>query len=453
MQSHRFFIAPFLPHSYYLLIKAWLAKVEQPLALDVTELVNCAQIEDTGTVIFDGRYDLGLWVRGNPEGKPNLVSHVTFQTYFEAMVAGDDDLEDLPLKRRPGARDTYEIRGWPQIADSGVIYKPRSYLHNRWPLRLGRGNRAGRAALLAMFDAMSADTPERAAQPVTQPITLRQVRSRTQTILPCFQEGKKVGSSLRQLEQLGVITELRHVRHNTTYQLNLPAFDRTPDIHPERVAAACGLDLAVDEAWVELVCAFLAAQLQPIEQAATLWGQLRKHHRVLETAEDARRVTALVRQRQGNRSTGVGRVMRDYQRQKAADEGWLLSHPFALALNLGGGVKIDDIWMPALSGADVHLRATQLLLSVQCGPEVTEFAASDALQGAKLWIMQGMNMMSVSDNLRVSPARVGAQVVLDCNHLHGQLDYSQPFSILLLDARTSADVQIVGRFRVRHTLR
>lgn len=453
MQPHRFFIAPFLPDSYYLVIKSWLSKVEQPLELDVVELVNCAQAEDTDVVIFDGLYDLARWVRSNQDGQPNLVSHVTFQAYFRQMAADENSEEDLPLRRRPGARDTYEVKNWPEVAAAGVIYKPRSYLHNRWPLRLGRGNRAGRAALLALFDVMTEDTPERAAQPVARGITLRQIRSRVRSILPCFHDEKHIGTSLRQLEQLGLIAELDHVRHNTTYQLNVAAFDRLPDIDPIRVAGACGLDPAADAAWGDLVCAFLQAHLQPVEEAAEVWRQIRKYGHLMETAEDARCVTEMVRQRQGKRSTGIARVLRDYQMQRGVGESWLLSQAFQLALTPGGAVKIDDIWMPALGGADVHLQATQLLLSVQCGPKVTDTETDDALQRAKLFILQGINMLPLTDNLRISPAMRAAQTVVDCNHLHRQLDYSQSFSILLLDARTDADVRIIGRFRVRRTLR
>jgi hypothetical protein len=60
-------------------------------------------------------------------------------------------------------------------------------------------------------------------------------------------------------------------------------------------------------------------------------------------------------------------------------------------------------------------------------------------------------MITLADHLQMSPAMVAAEKILDCNQLHRQLDYAQPFAVLLLHTKTAADVKVTGRFRVRHT--
>lgn len=459
MENRRYFVVPFVHDRYYHVLIAWLDDVEQPLDLDVRELICCAQVEHSGIVALDGEYDPGLWVRSPDDGQPNLVSHVTFQHYFTQLLAPAGDVEESTFStQRPrrlaahaGERDMYDVVDWATVGSQGAIYKPRTYLSKRWPLRLGRANGGGRAALLALFAAMTEDTPERAPQPVTEPITLRQIRGRVQKLLPRLKHTRAIGGSLRQLEGLGLITEVDRARNNTTYRLNLAAFDRPREIDPQAVAAACGLHPEEDTAWVQLVCAFLEGQARPMEQASEIWRQLRRYQSLVETSEDAAKVARLIKDRKGKQSTGLARVMRDYRDSKQQAEAWLQSHPFVLKLNSGGVSKSDETVMPAVGQEDVHLQATQLLLTVTCGRGVARHAAADLLQGAQLLIWQGSSMIPITADLRIDEEGVAHGRVLDCNHLHRQLDYAAPFAVMLIGPKTDADVQVVGRFRVRRT--
>lgn len=451
MQSHRFFIAPFLPASYYLVLKAWLTGVEQPLALDARELVNCAQIEDSDTIAFAGPYELALWVRENDAGKPNLLSHVTFNRYFEQLMLEQDGSREPCLRPVSGQRATYQIQDWPAIAGAGVIYKPRAYLHNLWPVRLGHGARAARAALLALFDVMTQDTPERAPGPVTRPITLQQIKARAAALLPRYVDTRQIGSSLRQLEQLGLITELSHSNHNTTYCLNLAAFDRPSQLQPAAVAAACGLDPVHSAVWVELVCAFLAALLKPEEQAAAVWKQIRQHGRDLASEEDARRVIALLQQRRGQRSSGIARVLRDYRSQQASAATWLNGRSFVLDANPSGFGAATGVSMPPGTELGDHLQATQLLLSLE--PAADMATAAELLAGSRLLVWQAPNLIVVTEDLRLRHTLISGECVLDCNSLHGRLDYARPFVVLLFSREAQSTIRLTGRFRARRTSR
>lgn len=459
IENRRYFVAPFVHEHYYHVLVAWLDDVEQPLDLDVRELVCCAQVEHSGIVALDGEYDPGLWVRSPEDGLPNLVSHVTFQHYFAQLLrpAGSEPGDTpLPLRRarlarRNGERDLYDVMDWESVGSQAVVYKPRAYLSQRWPLRLGRANGAGRAALLALFAAITDATPERAPEPVIAPITLRQIRARAQQLLPRLKHTRAVGGSLRQLESLGLISEVDKARNNTTYRLNLAAFEGPPEIDPRAVAAACGLHPEEDAAWVQLVCAFLESQARPVAQASEVWRQLRHYQRVVETAEDAVQVVRLIEDRKGKQSTGMARVMRDYQEHKQQAQAWLESHPFVLRLNAGGVAKSDETQMPAVYGKDVHLQATQLLLEITCGRGVTRHEAAALLQGSQLLIWQGSSMIPITGDLRIDEDGVAHGRVLDCNHLHRQVDYAAPFAVMLIGPKTGADVQLIGRFRVRRT--
>lgn len=470
-ESRPLYLRPFSADRFYPVPHAWLHDVRHALELDARELVLWAHVPGTAEAAFPDDRPIAFWVRNEGE-LPNLMSHPTFGAHLQRMLgAADGDAADgdapvsaALLKQESARPGWFTLANWTQMCDSGVLYKPRAYIEKRWPVRLNTHDWAGRAALLALCDMAAAQTVPGSSDVAAVEATVNQVRARIKRLLPDFAHGDKVSNSLLQLAKLNLVKQVAQARNNRTYALQLSGFDQKPIAPDTEIAALCGLHPADDAHWIDLIQELLDAQWKPPEACVELWAQLGGYRDAVTTVEDVEALTAFVQQKRKRGVTGLRRIVRDFLRTRQDDARWLDGHVFEMGAVHGARTEADNVAMPALHGADVHLRATQLVLRFRHPPHVTKQDVATRLSGAELTILQDAGMgykaqFAVCTSLRLSKGDVGTRKVIDCNHLHGLVDYSRPFVVQMYRAGGDSDkvkaqaVTVVGHFRVKVTHR
>ena len=290
------------------------------------------------------------------------------------------------------------------------------------------------------------------------------MRARIQRLIPHFDHGAKVANSLLQLEKVKLVTLVRETANNRTYALQLEGFDQLPVAADRKIAALCGLQLVGDAHWIDLIQEFLDAQWKPPEACVEIWRQISVYRDQVTTAEDVEAVIALLQDRRDRRATGVRRIMRDYLRMRPDRAQWAEGHPFTLHVVSGANTQADEVRMPALYGAGVHLRATQLALHFVHPAHLTRQEAAALLSGATLTVLQEQGrgeraQFDLGKALRVTKTDIGTGKIIDCNSLHGLVDYARPFTVQLYTPRVAdgsikaQPITVAGHFRVKVTHR
>lgn len=465
-ESRPLYLRPFVADRFYPVPHAWLQDVRHALELDARELVLWAHVPGTAEAAFPDDRPIAFWVRNEGE-LPNLMSHPTFGAHLQRMLGVTDDGAPggAVLLQQVGARPGwFTLANWPQMCDSGVLYKPRAYIEKRWPVRLNPHDWAGRAALLAFCDMATAQTPSGNSEVAAVEATVNQVRARIKRLLPDFAHGDRVANSLLQLEKLNLVKQVAKARNNRTYALHLGGFDQKPIAPDTEIATQCGLHPDDDAHWIDLIQELLDAQWKPPEACLELWAQLGGYRDAVTTVEDVEALTAFVQQKRKRGVTGLRRIVRDFLLARQDDARWLDGHVFEMATVQGARTEADNVTMPALHGADVHLRATQLVLRFSHPPHITKQDVAARLSGAELTILQDMErgykaQFAVCTSLRLSKGDVGARKIIDCNHLHGLVDYSRPFVVQMYkpggdnDKVKAQAITVIGYFRVKVTHR
>jgi hypothetical protein len=433
-KAHTHYLPPFDHERFYLVPLLWLRDVREALDLDARDLLLSMHLDRNSNLLtFPEGETIAYWVRENGDGLPNLMSHVSFAAQLKRLLAEEPQRPAL-LQQDRTFREVFQLVDWPAFAHLGVIYKPRSYIRLRWPVWLG-ASLAARAALLGLLAQLAEARLASDLEPLSVTATKVQVRKQVKRLLPASAVDAQVGVGLRQLCDLRLVELTESSRHNTTYRLAIEAFTRPPRYTSEDVAAALGLDRTQHGHWVALVEAFLRHNFLPLEQSQALWRKIRSYDPDIATETDARTLLRTLEAQAGRASTNPTRILADYVKRKAK-QAWQYSSSFAIRLHVGEIAQSKpEVTMPALYGAQVHLQATQLVLTVEPPARLALVDAVMVLQtelaNAQLDILQGETLIQVTNRLRPTLLDLRTQWIIDCNHLHRQLDYAQPLQLLL----------------------
>jgi hypothetical protein len=444
---------PFVPSVFYAVPLQWLSDVRETGDLDTRHLLLAMHSGVDAQIVFPPDRGESTWTRVNADGLPNIVSYPTYLQYLKALLARGW-LQPIDAPQSTGR--AYVLPGWPHFDGRGRIYVPRNFIYRRWPVWLGQGQWAPRAALMLLFAQMALQTP-RNRQPANLPAEatayLKELKGQAANILPAAQVANKVGDGLRSLVDLGLVTVIEQSHTNRRYQLRSDAFDQAPDWPQAEVADRCGLDLTQDQPWASLVQAFLRHNLWPLGRSAEVWAAIRRYAPDAVTHEDARAIQRLLerrlkRPRVSRSALSPQTILKDYIAQQRRP--WVTGPEFTLDLIPNATSQLDH-WLPVAS--PINVDATQLLIYPQPGPRLKAADACALLQGTRWYVRQPLaphvaQLIELTAPLRPDRHTLTEGLLLDGNYLHRHLRYDLPFTVTLETAAASPRLTLQCRFRV-----
>lgn len=460
MTSSPNYLLPFAPTRFFVVPHSLLLRARTALELDALDLLLHRVAPGSEEAAFPEDRDVAWWVRSNDDGLPNLMSHVAFHAILKGWLASAPEARPF-LTRSSACKECFQVSGARPLEGAARLYKPRSYMDRRWPVWFGRSGKTARAALLAFFALMVAESAGQSALPLEPVATVAQLRSRAETLLPHFDDTHSeeageanrpfsaMAAALKRLAALSLINEVRRSSHGPTYRLNLAGFDSQPVYDVQKLAHDCGLDLEQDRAWVDLVTAFLEANCLPQEDCRAIWRELRARAETVATPDDARSVLRLLQRRRGRGSVTVSCVVRDYRAQMSRNIRWQMGEAAILQVAPKSLSAPAIMRMPVLPTSSAHLDATQLLMTVTPEGRTTRRDITQTFSEATIEVSQGKNRFLLVEDMHLSDLDMRTFALYDCNRLHGRLDYALPFHLHLHHNPTRRRMQAGFRFRVR----
>ncbi len=446
MQPYR---KPFTPTAFYLVPALWLEDVRQPRELDARELLLFHHDPHGNIIAFPEDRPSAYWVRENDAGLPSLMSHPTYRAYRNALLNPDRQHGAL-LSACEEHRECYYLKHWPHFQDRPIYFRPKAYLEKRWPIWLG-SQWPARVALVGLM-VLAAEKPASDAQSTDIHATISEIRDAATAALPGVDVRRHVRNGLRDLQRLGLATEVAAERRGATYHFSSQAFERSPQVSSQSIAQICSLDPVSDEHWVELIAAFLRCNGLLLDDAPRVWRQILAYERHVSTEDDARALLAELEQRAGHTSTAVRMMLNEYAgRVVAKQPRWLLGNE--VEIRLGAKTQLStEMTMPELYGENLHLRATQLLIRYERTGRLSANDAAAAGNGLVIDIRQPPNTVSLTNSLHANNISINMGTRLNCNHLHRALiDYAQPFQLLVQARQPEPRLTLRCQFRVLTT--
>lgn len=457
-QSKPLYPLPFTPRYYYYIPYRWLGKVTQAAELDCYELL--LTMESDGNVLFPHDQDVAYWTRKNDENLPNVVSHTTFGKVCKDLINRG---WLLPLS--DDAVNYFSLTEWSELNSADVIYKPRSYITERWPARLVHNKWETRMALLALMVHMAQQynytnqTTSTGADILVTETSREQLKAIVQRFPIHNPEIKakivsKMGQGLDELTSLNLITSTKKRANNRWYQFQSDAFERIQEPTLEDIAKTCGLNLEQDTHWVELVATFLRYNCRPLTEASQVWKTIRKHSTYLNaqkyvvTAKDAQTLIVLIQQKAGHAATTPKKILKDYVKscQEEAKRHWDICESFQISLahELTQSPSLH-LFDPQRSNR--RLEATQLEVNYVRHPRLSYLDAQELALGTRIEIRQQEQIITPGRILQPDRYDIQKGHLLDYNHLHTRLDYTQPLQLLVHAAQPTPRLTLSCSFR------
>jgi hypothetical protein len=444
---------PFVPGLFYAIPLQWLADVCETGDLDTRQLLLAMNNGTDNLVTFMPEQGEAYWTRTNPEHLPNIVSHPTYLRYRNALI--DHGLLQAIESTSHPVR-TYVLVGWPRFDNRGLLFVPRAHIRGRWPAWLGQGQWAPRAALLALFAKMTAEktgTALAAGQPLEVTAYVKELRQRTQEILPAAHISDKIGSGLSQLADLGLISEIARSRSNRCYRLRADALDHPPAWPLAEIAARCELDATRDAPWLTVIQAFLRYNFWPVTRSQDVWAAIRRYAADSVTHDAAQAIGRMLEQRAAR--PGLSRaaihprvVLKDYVAQQRRP--WRYGPEFVLTL-VKSAVSESGLWLPVTAAA--NLDATQLMVRPTWEGRLRREDVLALLQDTRWFVRQPLapyveRLIELPLPLRPDHQTFTDGLFLEGTHLHTHLDYTAPFTVTLEAAQAQPRLRLCCRFRV-----
>lgn len=444
---------PFVPSLFYAIPLQWLADVCETGDLDTRQLLLAMNNGTDNLVTFPPEQNEAYWTRTNPDNQPHVVSHPTYLRYLKGLL--DRGLLQV-LERAPGPAHVYVLTGWPRFDNTGRLFVPRGHIQHRWPAWLGPGQWAPRAAVLAFLAKMTAEktgASGAAGQPLEVTAYVKELRQRTQEILPAARVSDKIGSGLTQLADLGLVAEIARSRANRCYRLRADAFDHPPAWPLAEIAARCDLAAIQDAPWLDVIQAFLRCNFWPVTRSSEVWAAIRRYAADAVTHDAAQAIGRLLAERTAR--PGVSRaalhpraVLKDYVAQQRRP--WRYGFEFSLSL-VKGATSERKLWLPVSSPA--NLDATQLMVHPTWEGRLRREDVLAWLQDTRWFVRQPRapyveQLIELPLPLRPDRHAFTDGLFLEGNHLHTALDYAVPFSVTLESPQTQPRLTLRCQFRV-----
>jgi len=405
LQSHIPYAPPFDLRHFYLTPKQWLQAVKSAGDIDSLHLLSSVHVDDADFLAFPLQEPEGYWLRDNPDGLPNLVSHPTYYAWLEHLwnlkwLANCDDTQPSKLKHS----GCYKMLGWPKFDGQGFLYTPRSYVRHRWP-RLFVQNELGiRLALVACSDLLSKAAPATGPTLLTVNISHHQLSQAAAKLVPHLYNADKIGQALVQLSDMGILTSVPESsgHNNRWYRFQSNVFDKLPTWPLEEIASLCLLDSTLDAHWLRLIQAFLRFNYLPMNQAIDVWSKIREYDRWLVTPEDVDELLTHLTAKAGHSSTSPGRVLSDFekQREQGGRRYWVDSEAISVPL-VGAINRSASLPIPAPSHANDSRVALSLLIKFDRGPRLSIQDAQTELSRWTLWVVQEGKARRMTQQLQV----------------------------------------------------
>ncbi len=435
------FRKPFVSTAFYPVPALWLEHLRQPLELDARELLLYHHVPPGNDIAFPEERPSAYWVRENDDHLPPLMSHPTFRTYRKALL-DDANPEGAFLLPHPEHRECYCFGHWPHFQHKPIFFRPKAYMENRWPIWLG-SQWPARTALVGLMALMTQRPTESDDGEISVEAGAGEIRRAAEAALPGVEVSRHVRSGLRDLLRLGLVKEHHSVRRGLTYRFTSAAFAHSPQPSSAAIARQCALDTDRDRHWVELIATFLRYNGLTLEEAPRIWQKILRYDRHLSTEADAQALIAQLHARAGHASTAVNRALKDFAKRSAGDERhWQCSNQVQFSLTTPTLLSAE-MALPILEGAQHHLQATQLIIRYQRSQRLSAETAAAAVEGIAIDLYQPPNVIALTASLHANAYTIKTETRLNCNHLHrGQMDYSQPFRLLIRTKRPEAGVTL-----------
>lgn len=454
-QSHSPYALPFDIRNFYLLPVQWVQAVGSVGAFDSLHLLASTHQERSEWLIYPPDQPESYWLRNNPDGLPNLVSHPTYYAWLEQMWR-QGWLVNCEAAS-PGEfthSGCYRMTGWPEFDGQGFHYAPRSFVLHRWP-RLFVQNGAGiRAALTGCFALLEKAEMEASSRTLETTASQRQLTQAAAQLLPQMYDADKTGQGFAQLVGLGLLTPVRQSgsRNNRWYRFRSDVFDEAPQWPIHEIAERCLLDSVQDAHWVSLIQAFLRYNYLLIDQAAELWQTIRAYDRWLVTAEDVADVLVHLQAKAGHSATSAKRILSDFEKSqsRAKRRYWVDSVSTRLVLTNSIN-RSGPIFLPAPARVRDERVVDTLQLCFERGPRLSFHDAQAELAKWSLWVSQDDWAWRVCPQIRADRYAISHHLLLPLDQQTFSLDREKPLRLFVEYGHddTQVGVPIMLECRVR----
>lgn len=400
---------------------------------------------------------------------------------------GDAAQAELRRLRRGLASIRYELPHARQAGRDQILFRPRAYLAQRWPVWFTDRNWGEWAVCLALMDWWGDECRARAprahgprAPEMVVSATRDQIVARSLALLPaaCGQPGEhdrltagKVDDALDTLFGLGLL-DLDRTAGAPRYRLDLRAFHQAPCPDLARLATHCGLHAIDDAARLRLLQTLVRHSFVPAGELRAVAAAIDRGQRAgragLATPEEMALLTAHITERSLARRT-AGRAttpdptappplrrrsldaeLEEMAKRVAPGQTVQMGDPFDLAARALVAVTVS---LAGLRGTSRGLDATQLLVSYAGAPDLDAATVEATARACSFFVLQPGAGQAAGQAVGLGRLRGGYDAdrytprKLDANAMH-KLDYSRPLVVVLLCERPEAQVKLRCRFRL-----
>jgi hypothetical protein len=460
------YLTPFVADHFYLIPLPWLRAVAGAADLDARELL-LAQVVD-GQVIFTEEEGEQHWHGVDGAVRP-FFTRRTYERHRQRLLA-DGLLRRAPAAPRPANvtraawQDLrrgikYLVEEWPAAA---WLYRPRTYLENRWPVWLGNSDVTSRLILLALLAEAErlARTPD-ARLPEQTSLNWRQLYTVVEEWFgaaaitpPANGLAAALRKGIYELLALGALRE--EAGADQRYVLHLNVFDRNPQWSLAGMAQRCQADPVQDGALLELVRELMTHCCEPVTRLKRVWNavQAQRQSATLLDESDLLDLQKFIRTQRKGGPPRHNHLLQAFLRQRQATGRRLVSAIFRLSAHevalAAATVHGAPLYMPAV---DTHgLAATQLWVHCERRDGLTVEQAQVILAASHWLVWQegtgGPPVLIVLAGPPPRPLSIDFGYVLRANDLHGRLDYARPFEVLLRCRQPDPRLILHCRFRL-----
>jgi hypothetical protein len=441
------------------------------------ETTAASKAEDANTandsLVDDDPFDVSMgewrWHQAIARERP-FFSRRTYEAYRKQLIATGLLRKYQPQPGPPTVTKTawqalqrgikYTVADWPP---QRWIYRPHTYLVNRWPVWLGNSDLISRLillALLAEFGRLLQEQP--AATPSQVVLSWQQLRAfvtqhlgETNPFADSQRLTAKVRKGLQELLALQAITELEP--GSSRYALTLAVFDQPPQWSIPALAQRLAVDVVQERPALELLRTLMMYCWEPVTSLRTVWAALQalRQAAAMLDESDWLDLQKFVRtQRQRTPPLRHSQVLADFLQERQSTGPRLVSAPFVITPQELTLVKTTSdgapLSMPAPS--PYGLAATQLWVRCERSGGLTVQEAQAILAESHWLIWQAREidppLVIVLPSTPPRALSVDFGYVLPLNQLHRQLDYGRPFELILRALRPEPRLKLHCRFRL-----
>lgn len=455
-QSHSPYTPPFDIRHFYLLPVQWVQAASSVGAFDSLHLLASTHQERSDLLIYSPDQPESYWLRSNPDGLPNLVSHPTYYAWLDQMWRQGWLVNCETTSQNEFTHSgCYRMTGWPEFDGQGFHYAPRSFVLHRWP-RLFVQNSAGiRAALTGCFALLTQAETETSSRRLETTASQRQLTQAAAQLLPRMYDADKTGQGFAQLAGLGLLEPVHQSssRNNRWYRFRSDTFDEAPHWPVQEIAKRCLLDPERDAHWVRLIQALLRYNYLLMDQAAALWQTIRAYDRWLVTAEDVAEVLAHLQAKAGHSATSAKRVLSDFEQSQSRAKSRYWVDSASIRLSLTNSINRSG---PTVLPAPIRERDERVVdtlhVRFERGPRLSFHDAQAALANWSLWVSQNDRAWRVCPKIRADRYALSHHLLLPLDQQTFSLDREKPLRLFVeydRDDDTQAGVPITLECRVR----